>query len=162
MKTILLATVLFFLSIQSSLSEPPNKVLKAFKQKFPSAINIKWTEEDNIFEGSSNSMGKISKHVTDYENTWKANFILGDRKTSATFDLEGHWLISQQEIILQDIGIEEVVTAIKKDYKGCEILSIKRYNQAGFGTWYDVEGKCGNKPKAESYDYIGFPYPHRQ
>lgn len=162
MKTILLATVLFILFFQSFSSEPPHKVLKTFKQKFPSAINIKWTEEDNKFKVTDNFMGKINKYVQDNENTWKANFILGDRKTSATFDLEGHWLISQQEIILEDIGIEEVVSAIKKDFYGCEILSIKRYNRAGFGTWYEVEGKCGNKPKAESYDYIGFPYPYRQ
>ena len=162
MKTIFLATILFILSVQSSLKEPPNKVLKAFKQKFPSAMNIKWTEEDNKTKVTSNLMGKIYKYVQDEENTWKANFMLGDRKTSTTFDLEGHWLIARQEIKLEDIGVVEVSSAIKKDYYDCEILSIKINNSAFIGTWYDVEGKCGNSPKIKSYDYIGLPFPPRQ
>jgi hypothetical protein len=162
MKTILLATVLFILSVQSSLKEPSNKVLKAFKQKFPSAMNIKWIEEDNRIRVTSNFMGKIYKYVQDDENTWNANFILGERITSATFDQEGHWLFALQEIKLEDIAVEEVNAAIKKDYYDCEILSIKIYNSAFIGTWYDVEGKCGNNAKLESYDYIGLPFPPRQ
>ena len=125
-------------------------------------MNIKWIEEDNKIEVTSNIMGKISNYVQDRENTWKANFMLGDRKTSVTFDLEGHWLEAQQEIKLEDIGVEEVSSAIKKDYCDCEILSIKINNNVFYGTWYDVDGKCGNTPKVKSYDYIGLPFPPRQ
>ena len=37
-------------------------------------MNIKWIEEDNKIEVTSNIMGKISNYVQDRENTWKANF----------------------------------------------------------------------------------------
>jgi len=158
MKTIFIATFILFLSGQNLIKDPPNKVLKAFNQKFPSALNIKWIEEDNITKGTYNG----NKYVHDDPNTWKVDFLLGDRKTSARFDVEGHWLIVQQEIKLEDISVDEVCSAIKKDFFGCEIKSIKIYNSAIAGTWYDVEGKCGSEPKIELYDYIGLPFPPRQ
>jgi hypothetical protein len=156
---VLLATILFVISLQTPLKEPPNKVLKTFRQKFPSAMNITWIEEENKIKVISNYDGKIYKYVQKGENTWKANFILGDRKTSAIFDLEGHWLRAQQEIKLEDIAVQEVSSEIKKDYRDCEILSIKINNSASYGTSYDVEGKCGDKPKLKSYDYMGLPFP---
>jgi len=159
MKTILLATIIFVLPVQSSLKEPPNKVSKAFKQKFPSAMNSQWIEEGNITRGTYNFMGKIYKSVQDHPNTWKVNFLLGNRKTLATFDLEGHWIEAQQEIKLEEIVNEEVSSAIKKDYHGCEIQTVKIYNSASLGTWYEVEGICGNTPKAKFYDYMGLPFP---
>jgi hypothetical protein len=159
MDTFLLVTALIFLSFQSSLTEPPNKVLNAFKQKFPTAMNVKWIEEDNKSSGTAYIMGKVYKYVQDDENTWKANFIIANKKTSATFDLDGHWLIAQQEIKLEDIGVKEVSSAIKKDYHDCEIRSIKIVNISSGGTYYDVEGKCGNASRIRSYDYIGLPWP---
>src|SRR5664280_311728 len=137
----LLVTILLILSVQIPLREPPGNILTAFKQKFPSAMNIKWTEDKSMFKGREE------------ENTWEANFILADRKTSAIFDLKGHWLITKQEIKLEDIAVKEVSSAIKKDFQGCEILSIKITNSAFYGTSYEVEGKCGDIPKTESYDY---------
>jgi hypothetical protein len=159
MKTILVASIIFISSIQITLKEPPNGVLKAFKQKFPSAMNITWIEEDNNIRVTSNFNGKIYKYVQDNKNTWKVNFMLGDRKTSAIFDLAGHWLVAQQEIKFEDIAIKEVSSAIKKDYHDCKILSIKINNSAFYGTSYDVDGKCGDKPKVKFYDYMGFPFP---
>jgi hypothetical protein len=156
----LLATFLLILTLQNPLKEPPHKVLKALKQKFPSAVNIQWNEDDNKITVNIN--GKIYKYVQNFESTWEANFLLGDRKTFVRIDLEGHWLLAQQEIKYEEIGVNEVKTAIKRDFINCEILFIKINNSAFGGTWYDVEGKCGNEQKIESYDYIGLPFPPKQ
>ena len=116
MKTILVAVILLNLSFQNALNEPSNDLLKSFKQKFPSAKNIKWIEEDNRIKVTAEIMGKIEKWVQNDPNTWKVIFLLGNRKTSARFDLAGHWLDAQQEIILEELGVAEVISAIKKDF----------------------------------------------
>lgn len=154
MKTILLSTVLLVLSVQSSLTDPPIKVMKAFKQKFPSAINIKWNEEDNKSNVTCCINGKIVKYLQDDENTWKADFILGDKKTSATFDLEGHWLVSWQELKWDDLGLEEVKEAIKKDFPDYKNEKITIYNDVFEGTHYRVRGKY--------YDWTGNTWPPKQ
>jgi hypothetical protein len=117
----------------------PQVVIKGLKQKYPTAKNIEWTKEDNIL--------------------WRAEFLLGGRKTSAKFDPEGHWLSAQQEIELDEIGVEEVRTAIKKDFSACRIISIKINNWAGYGTSYDVVGLCGTENKELSYDSNGWHLP---
>jgi tRNA U38,U39,U40 pseudouridine synthase TruA len=150
MKIILIA--LFILYGQGSLKDPPEKVLKAFKQKFPSAIDVNWIEEENKVHVTSNFDGKIYKYVDDHENTWTANFMYGGRKTSATFDLEGHWQRSQQEINWDDIGVKEVREAIKKDfYETYKNRVILIYNDVVVGTYYNVSGIY--------YDWIGNSWP---
>ena len=159
MKIILLAPLLFIIFLQSPLKEPPKTVSKALKQKFPSAMNIKWIEEDNKSIVTRYFNGKISKEVQEREHTWRADFLLGERKTSATFDLEGHWLLAQQEIKLKDIGVQEVISAIERDFHDCEIHNIIIYNHPLYGTYYEVEGKCGNSTTNKCYDFVGLPYP---
>lgn len=111
----LLATILIALSIRSSLTEPPKEVLIALKQKFTSSINIRWTEEAHNYHSSSYFIDKIRKYVQDDENTWEADFMPGHRKTSATFDLKGHWLTAKQEIKLEEIGVDEARSATDKE-----------------------------------------------
>ena len=91
MRTTLLSALLIIITVQSLQAGPPEKILEALKQKFPSALEIKW----------NNSYGY-----------WNADFMLGNRKTSATFDQDGHWLMAQQDIKLEDIGVTEVITSI--------------------------------------------------
>ena len=162
MKTIIITTILFLLTIQNTSNEPPSKVLMGLKKEFPTASNIKWIEIENKYEGTYVFNGKAQKYVVDLDNYWKAEFVLGGRRTSATFDLEGHWIYAQQEITIEDIGIEEVKAAISKDFSECKIISIKLNNWAGHGTTYDVEGICGTEKKNLSYDIRGWPWPPKK
>jgi hypothetical protein len=158
MKTILFATILFFGSGQSSVKEPPIKIMKAFNQKFPSAMNIQWIEKDNRIEGTRNIMGKIQKFVQDDENTWKVNFKLKDKRAAATFTLDGHWLWSELEKSLDDTR-EEVRSAIKRDYPSCEVLSIYIQEYVGRGSVYKIKIKCGDMIEDVYYDHNGWPPP---
>ena len=144
MKTSIIAILLVFGFIVSNLSAQPIAVNKGLQQKFPSAKNIIWTKG---YYGSY-------KYYS-----WKAEFILGGRKTSAEFDTLGHWVSAHQEINFEDIGVEEVKTAIKRDFSNCKILSIIINNWATVGTSYDVEGICGTENKKQSYDFDGLPFP---
>ena len=159
MKTIIFTTVLFLFTIQNSVKEPPRKVLIGLKKEFPTAINIKWTEIDNKLVKTIDSLGKIQKHVIDIDNYWKAEFMVGIRKTSVTFDIEGHWLNAHQEITLKDIGIEEVKAAIDKDFSACKIISIELVSLPGLGTCYYVVGSCGKEIIKRAYDHRGWPPP---
>jgi len=138
MKTSIIS-ILFVIgiSVNSSVAQPL-VVTKGLNQRYPTAKNIKWVKEQNL---------------------WKAEFLLGGRKTSASFDFEGNWFSAKQEIELEEIGVEEVKTAIKKDFSNCKIISIKIINEAISGTWYEVEGTCGSESKKQSYDYKGLPPP---
>lgn len=138
MKTIII-TILFVFGLSLNDTEAqPQIVTKGLNKKYPTAKNIKWIKEND---------------------SWKADFLLGNKKTSAVFDFEGHWLIAKQEIDLAEIGVEEVKNAIKKDFSNCKILSIIIINVATTGTFYEVEGICGLETKKRSYDYIGLPPP---
>jgi len=138
MKAYIITGLLAFgVSINVLLAQPL-AVKKGLKQEFPAAKSIKWNKKHNL---------------------WNANFFIGNKKTSALFDLEGHWLYAQQEIKLEEIGVEEVKTAIKKDFSGCKSLSIIIINEASSGTWYEVTGTCGNEVRTRSYDYMGLPPP---
>ena len=159
MKTIIFATFLLLFTIQNSSKEPPRKVSIGLKKEFPTAINIKWTEIDNKRFETIDSMGKITKRVIELDNHWKAEFLVGVRKTSVTFDIEGHWLVAQQEITIEDIGIEEVKAAINKDFYACKIISIELSSLPGLGTFYHVEGSCGTEIIKRSYDHRGWPPP---
>lgn len=134
---IIIGLLVFGVSINVLLAQPL-AVKKGLKQEFPAAKNIKWNKKHNL---------------------WNADFFIGDKKTSALFDLEGHWLSAQQEIRLEEIGVEEVKTAIKKDFPGCKSLSIIIINEVLSGTWYEVTGTCGKEIRTRLYDYMGLPPP---
>jgi hypothetical protein len=139
MKALIISFLFVFGFAVNTLIAQPQVVTKGLKQEFPTAKNIKWIEVP--------------------DNFWKAEFLLGGRKTSAVFDVDGHWLSTKQEIDLEEIEVEEVRAAIKKDFSSCKILSVKINNVLGLGTWYDVEGICGTETKTLSYNSYGWPWP---
>jgi len=138
MKAFFLTVLLFIGSSQIFAGKPPEVVAKALKQKFPSAINITWIREDSYH--------------------WKSNFTTKNRKLSASFDSDGHWYLSQMEITFAELRIDEVRSAIKKDYPSCTIVSII-INERQFGTFYDVKVKCGNTISYDTYDGNGMHLP---
>ncbi len=158
MKSILIAALVLFWSVQSYISNPPEAVSKAFKLKFPSAVNIKWIEEENRTEWTSNFNGKIQKSVQDLPNTWKVSFKLKDKNATATFTEDGHWLRSELETTISDVR-EEVQSSVKKDHPKCEVLSVLLIETFNQGTWYHVKVKCGNSISTSEYDWNGWPPP---
>ena len=136
--------IFLFIALVKTISAQSELVIKALKQKFPSAVNINWVKDYDYYKTSYN---------------WKANFNLNDKKASAVFTQDGHWLQSQMEITIEEIGIEEVRSAIKKDYPGCEIISVIIHNSLFIGTWYYIKAKCENKESESSYDSNGWPFP---
>ena len=109
-------------------------ILKAFKQRFPDAKSIKWSKND--------------------DKQWQANFVLGPRKTYAAYDNDGHWLKSWQELKWDDLGLEEVKEAIKKDFPDYKDRKIIIHNDLFVGTYYNVDGMY--------YDWIGNIWPPKQ
>lgn len=143
MKTQLIAYCFLLLTTNVAYGNPPELVIKALKQKFPSATEVKWTK-------------------TDYYGFWEATFKIKDKNASALFTSDGHWLYSRMEITFTEIGVEEVKSAILKDYPECKIISVIINNSLPFGTWYNVKAKCKENIKESAYDYIGLPWPPRQ
>jgi len=142
MKTHLIACFLL-LSTTVFAGNPPEIVIKSLKQKFPSAAEIKWKK-------------------IDYYDFWEASFKLKDRNTSAVFTSDGHWLYSRMEITFNEIGVEEVKSAIRKDFPECEIISVIINNSLTTGTWYNVKAKCKENIIESDYDYIGLPWPPKE
>ena len=139
MKASIISILIIFGLATNFLLAQPALVAKSFKKEFPTAKKVEWVKENNNF--------------------WKAQFLLGGRKTSAEFDSEGHWYSTQQEIDLEEILNDEVRAAIKKDFSKCKIILVRINNWSLYGTSYDVEGICGEENKKLSYDSNGWPWP---
>ena len=136
MGTRLLIFLLFIGTLQNHL--PPQKVINALKQKFPSANNIKWQEQkDNI--------------------SWEASFRLNEKKATATFMSDAHWVQSTLEITADELN-ESVKSSVKLDHPGCRILYAIMTEESQM-TWYLVKIKCGSKETESLYDYRGMHFP---
>jgi hypothetical protein len=139
MKTLLMTFLVLLLSVNLITENPPESIVKALKQKFPSAVNIKWEKKK-------------------YYDWWEASFNLRDKKATASFALDGRWVQSTLEITDMEL-LDEVKLAVKKDHPGCEILSAIITERFGLGTWYRVKIKCGDKLTESDYDNRGWPWP---
>ena len=105
--------------------KPPQAVLTAFQQKFPSAKEVKWEKEN----------------ATEYE----ANFEINEVECSANFNENGTWVETETEI-----GYVSLPDAVKKAFemqvkkKAKESSRIERANNV---ILYEVEYKKGLKSK---------------
>ena len=83
MKKIKLTVIaLFFLG--STAFAQSNEVQSAFNKMFPSAENVKWSQED--------------------ATQWEAEFNINDQKFSANFSGDGTWLETERELSTIWIG----------------------------------------------------------
>ena len=138
MKTFGLTILIFIGSIHILAGPPPELVLKAFRQKFPSANSTKWSKEQ--------------------KNFWKANFKLKDKNASVTFTSDGHWIHYQMEINVEELR-EEVRSAVKEDYPGCEIISVNFFEFVGSPQLFEVKTRTGSTIDITGYMYNGSHIP---
>lgn len=97
-KTILTASILI-ITTYAFAGKPPEAVIRAFNQKFPSATQVRWGKENT--------------------KEWEAEFVLANVNTAANFSPTGEWLETEIEIPVVEIP-EKILTAIKQP-----ILAVK-------------------------------------
>jgi len=140
MKPILLFFILSICAFQNSV--PPQKISNSLVTKFPSAKSITW--QKGVYYGP---------------DVWKASFILGSKKATATYTSEAKWLETTLEISEKELN-ETVKSSIIADYPKCEIISAI-ITELSYITWYKVKIQFNNKVFEVSYDYQGMKWPPR-
>ena len=157
MKAFAIIILLFIESAYIFTQKPPELVVNELKNKFPSAINIKWVKQSN----------KHSEYTVDLNNNnfklvkvsfyyyWEASFNLNDKKLSVSITEDGHWIVSKMKISIAELR-DEVMSGVKYYYPSCEIISIEMIESVAVGTFYEIYVKCGAKEYGEIYDSNGY------
>ena len=99
MKKFTILLLSFSLVSYSAFSQknPPENVRKAFTAKYASAQSVKWDHEE--------------------KTEWEAEFKIGDKKMSASFDNSAKWIESETAIAEKELPAA-VVSTLNKDFQG--------------------------------------------
>ncbi len=97
---------------------PTDAVIKAFRQKFPGAKDVKWDKEN--------------KH--EYE----AEFIQDGKKASANFSTSGEWLETEMAIS-QNATPQAVMDAFKKAHAGATITTVYKIEAKTGKNYFEIE-----------------------
>jgi hypothetical protein len=118
MKKFLLLSVSSIVFCSAAFSaKPPQAVLTAFQEKFPTATDVDWSKEKS--------------------GEWEAEFELADDKEiSASFTPDGRWLETETEM-----AFSELPAPIRTALQGKKIKETERIEKADGSIWYEVEVK---------------------
>ena len=134
MKKTMISCAIIMIAISCSAQNAPAAAVKALKEKFPNATNVKW--------------GKENAH--EYE----AEFKDGAKTVSANFSDKGDWMETETEIEVSALP-QKVTDAFKKSYPGTTILEADRIEKPGGVIHYEVEYKSGLKKHEIVFDEDG-------
>ncbi|OFY95054.1 MAG: hypothetical protein A3K10_15090 [Bacteroidetes bacterium RIFCSPLOWO2_12_FULL_31_6] len=116
MKKIKLTVIaLFFLG--STAFAQSNEVQSAFNKMFPSAENVKWSQED--------------------ATQWEAEFNINDQKFSANFSGDGTWLETERELSTIEIPTA-INTTIAKEFADYQVKEAE-LSETKNGTMYEFD-----------------------
>lgn len=104
------------------LGTPPEKVLKAFAEKYPEAQEVKWSVDRN------------TRH--------EADFTLNGTKYRADFENNGEWVETETSVKWHDLP-EVAQKAFKNEDKKKDIVEIEFVDSHKQGKFYDIEYKIG-------------------
>jgi len=118
MKKIMLLSLFVLVSCAAALAaNPPEAVVAAFRQKFPTAKDVDWEKEKN--------------------GDWEAEFELpGVHEMSASFSQAGNWLETETEI-----AISELPAPVRAALEGRKVKEAARIEKADGSTVYEAEVK---------------------
>ncbi len=128
------AVVLAFGLFSCKKVDVPQKVQKAFEQKFANVEKLQWEQEKN--------------------NLWEAEFKLNGEELSATFDSNGTWMETESEIEAGAVP-QAVLQAVEKKFPGYTAKEWEKVEMPD-KTVYEVKlkGKNGEKLKVQ-FDKTG-------
>mgnify|MGYP001559809761 CR=1 FL=1 len=94
----LIGIALFFLG--STVFAQSNEVQATFNKMFPSAENVKWSQED--------------------ATEWEAEFNINNQKFSANFSVDGTWLETERELATTEVPTA-INTTIAKEFSDYQV-----------------------------------------
>ena len=114
---VIIAVSLFCLPLMSQTTMIPDNVIKSFSSKFPDAKQVKWDKES----------------VSEYE----AEFIMNDKKMSASFDNNGKWMETETKISEKAIPAA-IKTTFNNDFKGYKIKFVELSETSDKGKIWEI------------------------
>ena len=114
MKSMFSLAVLLLAALATQAKTPPQAVLTAFQQKFPSIAKAHWEKEGN--------------------GEWEAEFDLGGAETSANFAADGKWLETETEI-----GFSDLPAPVQSALKGKKVKETAKIVKADGTMMFEAE-----------------------
>lgn len=117
LKLFVVAFVAMSIGACANMQNVPDKVSKAFSQKFPNAQKVKWDKENNT--------------------EWEAEFKLNGEEYSANFSTDGVWKETEHEIEQSAIPVN-VKQTLDTEFAGYDIEEAE-ISETAEGTLYEFE-----------------------
>ena len=114
--------LLIYLLSGCQVTEPPTKVLKAFREKFPDAKEVSWNIDRN------------ARH--------EADFKFNGTHFRADFNPGGQWVETETNVKWGDLP-EATKAAFENEDKKKDIIEIEFVDNHEKGKFYDIEYKIG-------------------
>ena len=114
MKSMFSLAILLLAALAAQAKTPPQAVLTAIQQKFPSIAKAHWEKEGN--------------------GEWEAEFDLAGAETSANFTADGKWLETETEI-----GFSDLPAPVQSALKGKKVKEAAKIVKADGTMMFEAE-----------------------